>query len=90
MKKRISVSTTFRVVDCDEDVITALDRYRTRKRMTRLQALRVLSGNPLKNREDVKTLQNTVKKSGYRSIEYWLADMLGIKKEFVYGKEKTN
>lgn len=75
-KIRISVVSTFRITDCNRDLIKLIDRECSIKRCSRVELIRELSGKQLENKQDVKNLQKWVKEQGFKTIERWLEHTL--------------
>ena len=72
-KLRISVVSTFRITDCNRDLIKLIDAECARQKISsRVELIRKLSGNPLESKQDVKALQKWVKEQGFKTIEKWL------------------
>lgn len=81
-KIRISIVSTFRVTDCNRDLIKAIDAECSKQHVSsRVELIRKLSGNPLECREDVKSLQKWVKAQGFKTIEKWLDHEIRSKHE---------
>lgn len=76
MKTRISVSIAFRITDCSDELITAIDKMCEEQHTNRVQLIRNMSGNPLRHRGDVFILRKEVKNMGFKNIEDWLYFMI--------------
>lgn len=77
-KVRIAMTYTVRIADCDSELMRCIDQeVRERGLKSRVQLLEELSGNQLKNKQDVKELRKKCKSQGFKTIELWLAHCLG-------------
>lgn len=73
MKKiRISASVTFRISDCNEDLIKLIDKECKQRGVSRKTLISELSEHPLESKDDVKELRKWVKEQGFKTIEKWL------------------
>ena len=76
-KIRISVVSTFRITDCNRELIKLIDNECARQHISsRVELIRILYGKPLECKKDVKELQKWVKGKGYKTVERWLENEL--------------
>ena len=75
-KIRISYVSSFRITDCSPELIAKIDDICAQEKISRVDVIRKLSGNPIEQKSDVRRLQQWVKSQGYKNVERWLKDVL--------------